>query len=362
MKGKAKRPGWKYTFILLGVVIILKVFSFFPSFVEEAYSTKLYPVISSFLRVITGWLPFSFGDLVYTFAGIWLIVRLCKSSKAILRRKVTKDAFIQSLQRTINVVLWIYILFNFLWGMNYERLGIAYQLKLEPAAYSTIELKNLTDSLIHKVNTERLLLGDSSFVYPNNKEIFLQAKDAYANAEKNYPFLHYSVSSIKSSMYGWLGNYVGFLGYYNPFTGESQVNTTIPRFLIPFTTCHEIGHQLGYGTEDEANFSGYLAAKSSKENTFHYSVYFDLFLYANRKLYSRDSMAAKENYKLLDTLVKKDISTYRKFLEAHKNPVEPYITTLYGKYLEANNQPNGMETYDEVIGWLIAYQKKYGEL
>ena len=123
-----------------------------------------------------------------------------------------------------------------------------------------------------------------------------------------------------------------------------------------------MGHQLGYGTEDEANFSGYLAAKSSKENTFKYSVYFDLYLYANRELYSRDSLAAKANYKLLDTLVRKDISTYRDFLKNHQNPIEPYITELYGKYLQANNQPNGMDTYDEVIGWLIAYKKKYGEL
>ncbi len=362
MQSKVNKQGWKYTFILLGVVIVLKLLSFFPAIVEAAYSATIYPVISSFLRLITGWLPFSLGDLLYTFAGIWLIIRLYKNAKSIAKRKISKDAFFQSLRRTINIALWIYIFFNVFWGINYERLGIAYQLKLEPAIYSTVELKTLTDSLIDKVNRERLYLGDSSIEYPDSKEIFSQAKQAYANAEFNYPFLHNSASSIKSSMYGWLGNYLGFLGYYNPFTGEAQVNTTIPAFLIPYTTCHEIGHQLGYGTEDEANFSGYLAAKSSKENTFHYSVYFDLFLYANRELYSRDSMAAKQNYKLLDTLVKKDIITYRKFLEAHQNPIEPYITILYGKYLEANNQPNGMETYDEVIGWLIAYQKKYGEL
>ena len=76
----------------------------------------------------------------------------------------------------------------------------------------------------------------------------------------------------------------------------------------------------------------------------------------------RDSNAARANYKLLDTLVKKDIQTYRKFIIDHKNPIEPFINIIYGKYLEANNQPNGLNTYDEVVGWLIAYRKKYGDL
>ncbi len=69
-------------------------------------------------------------------------------------------------------------------------------------------------------------------------------------------------------MYSYLGNYLGFTGYYNPFTGEAQVNTTVPLFVQPFTTCHEIGHQLGYAKENEANFAGYLAAKSSPDAGF----------------------------------------------------------------------------------------------
>ena len=362
MNSKGKNGGWKKLLLPVALVIIIKAFSFSPSLVEEWYSLKLYPAIAVSLRWLTGSLPFSFGDLLYAVAVIWILVRIYKTIKVVIKRKVTKVTFIHSFRKTVVIVLWVYILFNFLWGMNYNRLGIAYQLKLEPTQYSTAELKILTGLLIEKTNTTRQHLGDSSFTYPKSNAIFASAKEAYDSAEKKYPFLHYTVLSVKSSLYGKFGNYAGFLGYYNPFSGEAQVNTTVPRFLIPYTTCHEIGHQIGYGTEDEANFSGYLAAKSSKENTFKYSVYFDLFLYANSELYSRDSISAKQNYKSLDTLVRKDLMTYKQFLDAHRNPVEPYITMLYGKYLQANNQPNGMETYDEVIGWLIAYQKKYGEL
>jgi len=355
-----KRAAWRKIIILLIVAIALKIVSSYPNFIEQYYTGTVYPVIASVLRALTGWIPFSVGDVIYSLCVIWLIIRLYKTSHATIKRKVTKESFFRSFQRSIIIILWIYVLFNALWGLNYNRLGIEYQLQLEPEKYSAEDLKGITQQLIAKVNDSRRQLDGQT--YPSNKIIFREAKEAYDSTKRKYPFLNYKVESIKSSLYGFFGNYLGFLGYYNPFTGEAQVNVTVPRFVIPFTTCHEMAHQLGYGDEDEANFAGYLAAKSSKENTFKYSVYYELFAYANRELFMRDSLAAKANYKLLDTLVKKDILDYRKFLRAHQNPIEPFITLLYGNYLKANNQPQGIETYDEVVSWLIAYKKKYGEL
>ncbi|WP_158638397.1 DUF3810 domain-containing protein [Panacibacter ginsenosidivorans] len=354
-KNKGKRA-WLKLIIPLAIAVSMSLISGFPALIEKYYTGYVYPVISTTMRFLFGWLPFSIGDLLYLSAAIWLIVRFYKTGKAVLKKRVSKESFLRSLRRTVAVILWIYIIFYSFWGLNYSRLGISYQLKLEPVDYSTNDLKILTASLITKVNASRLELGDS-VTYPSNKEMFSIATSAYNRAEQNLPFLHYKVASIKSSMWGWLGNYTGFLGYYNPFSAEAQVNTTVPRFVIPFTVCHEIGHQLGYGSEDEANFSGYLAAMSSTDERFHYSAYFDLFNYANRELFIRDSFAARANYKLLDTLVKKDIQTYKKFIIDHKNPIEPLIDKVYGKYLVANNQPNGLDTYDEVVGWLIAYKK-----
>ena len=181
-------------------------------------------------------------------------------------------------------------------------------------------------------------------------------------AKTDYPFLNYSNPSVKKMLAGDVGNYGGFLGYYNPFSGEAQVNTKVPSFIIPFTACHEIGHQLGFASESEASFAGYLAVRSGNLTLFNYSAYFDMFTYANAELYSRDSVAAKQNAILLDTLVKKDIKQYRAYLKAYRNPLEPLLTKLYGNYLKAHNQPKGIDSYDEVVAWLVAYYKKYGSL
>lgn len=361
MHHRSLRRYWVTTIILFFIALGIKLFSLNSTWVEHWYSTGIYVYISSALRVLTGWIPFSIGDLLYAAAGIWFLIKIIKLLAALFRRKITRKNFAGGLLKAINFLLLIYIVFYALWGLNYDRKGIAAQLHLKPQQETAQDLANLTNSLLLKVNTTRRGLGDSVH-YESYQNVFSQSVEAYKNAHQQYPFLTYRFSSIKSSLYSTLGNYLGFSGYYNPFSGEAQVCTKMPAFSLPFITCHEMAHQLGYGTEDEANFTGYLAAKSSNDPRFLYSVYFELFNYVNGDLFLYDSLAARNNYKLLDTLVKKDIQIYRAFLLQYKNPLEPLVSALYGNYLKANNQPAGLDTYNRVVAWLIAYQKKYGKL
>ena len=177
-----------------------------------------------------------------------------------------------------------------------------------------------------------------------------------------FPFISYNNKSVKASLFGTMGNYMGYSGYYNPFTGEAQLNTTVPPFELPYVTCHEMAHQIGYATEDEANFVGYLTARSSKDSAFLYSVYVDLFRYANRELFYRDSSLARAKYMQLDTLVKSDLQNARKFYRQYDTKFGDVITRMYSQYLKANSQPQGINTYTFVVAWLIAYYKKYGEI
>jgi hypothetical protein len=123
-----------------------------------------------------------------------------------------------------------------------------------------------------------------------------------------------------------------------------------------------MAHQLGYASEKQANFVGYLSAIQSTDTLFHYSAYFDLFNYANKELFSRDSIKAQDNFKNLDTLVKIDYQELREFLKKNKNPVEPIMRLFYDQYLRANQQAKGARSYNEVVGLLIAYYKKFQKI
>ena len=344
------------------VIIAIKLFSSNSQWVEDFYSTKAYIVFSSFLRIVFGWIPFSVGDILYLVVIVWFIWKLWRFSAKLFRRKLNRKWFVNTAYKLLIIGMFVYIIFNIFWGINYNRKDISAQLNLQVSKSDTTYLKTIASLLLGKVNESKKALVYQHAVYPGNNELFKRAITCYGQTQKLYPFLSYNPNSVKASMFGFFGNYFGFTGYYNPFTGEAQVNTKVPQFILPYTTMHEIAHQLGYAKEEEANFVGYLAATSSTDTLFHYSTYLDLFVYANRQLYFVDSVAAKDLAKQLLPEVKEDIKEWREFLRRHKNPLEPVIRWAYGNYLRANQQPKGMTSYDEVIADLIAFYKKYGRI
>jgi hypothetical protein len=360
--GKVIKRRWLGVAILAVVILVIKLISSNPAWVEKLYSNGLYVAFSSVLRLFLGWIPFSVGDILYLAVILWFVRKLWRFSAKLFRRKLNFKWFVDTAYKLLIIATWVYIIFNVLWGINYNRKPLATQLNLEQEKNDTADLKTIETLLLTKVNESKQALVHQHGSYPSNHELFERAVACYSQAEKLYPFLEYKPRSVKRSMFGLFGNYFGFTGYYNPFTGESQVNTRIPQFILPYTATHEIAHQLGYAKEEEANFAGYLAATTSTDTLFHYSTYLDLFVYGNRQLFFVDSAAAKDLASQLLPEVKADIAEWREFLRKHKNPLEPVIRWAYGNYLKANQQPKGMTSYDEVIADLIGFYKKYGKI
>jgi hypothetical protein len=347
--------------LFLGIIFI-KLFSLNHQRVETFYASSFYSFFSKILRFLFGWMPFSLGDVFYTVIACWLLWKIMKNVGLLFQKKLNKKLILKKCLHLILLLLFTYIVFNIFWGLNYNRKGVGWQLKLPAIMYDTINLKLMQELLLQKVNETKQILINEKIVYPDNKHLFERAKKCYDETTNRYSFIEYKGSSVKSSLYGWLGNYLGFTGYYNPFSGEAQVNTTVPKFLQPYITVHEMAHQLGYAKEDEANFVGYLVAANSNDTLFHYSAYLDLFLYANREVYYFDSTESKIAFKQLVPEVKADLIEWKRFDLAHTSFIEPAISWLYGKYLQVNQQPKGLRSYNEVIAMMIAYYKKFGKI
>lgn len=353
------------TVILVVMCVLLHWYAADENRVEIHYSLSIFPAVSNFLRLLFGFLPFSIGDLLYGAAVVFLMIKIFQLFRFFLsqkRRENYRQKILPALFTFINTLCIIYLVFNLFWGINYNRKGIAAQIGLEIKDYTVDDLTTINGILAEKVNSCKAALIKSAKPYPGNKELFAGVVKAYKNAAVKYPFLNYSHPSLKSSMWGWVGNYTGFTGYYNPFTGEAQVNTTVPKFTQPYTACHEAAHSIGYAKEMEANFTGYLAAVASDDTLFHYSVYTDLFLYANRSLYFADTAASSFYRKQLSPGVVADFKERSKFNRDHSSFLEPVIRVIYGKYLESNGQPKGIWSYDEVTAFIISYYKKFGTI
>jgi len=356
---------------LSAVALFLFGLSYFPYTIESWYSVGWYPKLGQIMRQISAKLPFSLGDICYVLFAIYLVVNIIRFFLAGVRARFPKDWWIWGGYKIIIFALKLYIFFKLLWGLNYDREGIAYQLYLHPKPYTVEDVTSLTNDLIDSLNATRKLIPDTLLPQPSIEVIKAEAIDNYGKVSKDYSFLQYKTPSVKASLFSEVGDYVGFTGYFNPFSGEAQLRTDIPRVLIPYVCSHEMAHQLGYASESEANFVGYLAASKSANSYTRYSMYLELFSYAQGEeifLYGRskdyrafDSII-KHNRLRLDTVVKKERKEIREFFRKRRKTVAPAFNNLYDQYLKLNQQEKGVESYDQVIGWLIAYKKKYGKI
>lgn len=347
--------------IYLICIIFIQVICKNPAWIERYYATGVYPFIGKVERFLLGWLPFSVGDLLYIVVVVGALWRLWKGLLLLIKGKYSWKLFGEKLSKAIAALLFIYCLFYFLWGLNYFRTGIAGQLGLQRENYTTAELKDLTQQLAAKASFYRKETGENGMAI-SRKALKTAAYQAYQRTANTYPFLAFRNVSTKSSVFGVIGNYVGYIGYYNPFSGEAQINTYTPAVMLPAIYCHEMAHQIGYATEDEANFVGYLTASHSGDPRFLYSTYLDLYDYAAGELYVRDSLQYQAVHAGVDTLVIGDIRRIREYYRPYRTRIRMVMNVFYGQYLKANNQPQGIDTYSDVVSLLIAYRKKYHRL
>ncbi len=344
--------------LLLLLAAVIKIASLSSTWVEEKYSNGVYPLLARGLRAVLGWIPFSVGDLLYAAAGVYLLYILYKAVVAI-RLKGIKDVLFNGIISGVKIFLLVYIWFNLLWGLNYNRKGIAHQLELDLQPYTLEEVSGLTKNLQQQLNFYAAR-ADSSQQWNNNNSLLKAAVATYKNAETYYPYLAYKQPTVKPSLYTHVGQYFGFTGYYNPFSGEAQIKTTIPSFIKPFVTLHEVAHQLGYAKENEANFVAFLAGKHSGNTAVLYSVYYELYRYALREVAHRDTAAAAAFKATLHPRVVKDNEALKTYLLSTRNKIEPLMTFFYDRYLKANDQAEGVQTYNRVVALLVAYRKKFG--
>jgi len=333
----------------------------FPDFIETYYAQKMYPPLSQYLRVASGWLPVSVGDVFYFLLVLFIFIQIFFLIKNLRKKQLALAEKLRPLIRISVSISILYLCFYLFWGLNYYRKGIADQLELKKdGTYATQELLALNSELLQIINQLRSHPDFNKQIFPSREAMFKEAAASYQNLSHHFNFLGYRSVSLKPTLYGRLGNYGGFLGYYNPFTGEGQVNTTCPYFLQPFITCHEIAHQIGYASESEANFIGFLATTHSPNIYMQYSGHLEMYLYASGKLRQTDSNLVKSLNQKLHPLVKKDLKEYKAYLQAHETILQDWTNVLFDLFLKSNHQQQGIYSYKDVVGWAIAYRKKFG--
>ncbi len=333
-------------------ILVLQILKRFPEFIETYYSTGLFPILSKITRYLFGWVPFSIGDIFYLLLIIYLFRWIFKN---IRRIKSDFKHFSIDIIATLSIV---YLAFNLLWGLNYYRIPLHKKLSIE-TDYTTEQLIETTKRLINKSNEMHRKLGfaDSIKIESpyNHKQIFNMTLNGYKNLAKKHPNLAYSPLSLKKSTWSLGLTYMGYSGYYNPFTGEAQVNGLIKLHKFPVVSCHEQAHQIGYAAENEANFIAALATLNNDDEFIQYTGYIFALRYCVNEIARRDIETYHELLKTINPGILKSYKEMRDFWKSYENPFEVISKLFWDQFLKANNQSKGIKSYSYMVALIVNY-------
>lgn len=348
---KNRRLGWV---LFLGVqIVFVQILSFFPEWVERFYSNGFYPILAEFSRRLLGWIPFSIGDLIYFLVG-FLLLKWCVT---IFRKPKTRKIIALEIASSLSV---FYFLFHILWAFNYYREPLFEKMQIEKE-YSDADLLLFTKEMVRLTNATQLLITND----PNAKvltnltqeEIIQISTDGYQTVARRHSFFAYKNPSMKKSLISLPLSYMGFSGYLNPFTNEAQVNDRVPMINLPMTVCHEMAHQIGYASESEANFIGFLTATQNVNLHFKYAGYSTALRYCLRNLEVRNPALGQQLLTEINPGVLQNFKDSALHWQQYETFIEVGFKVFYDTFLKVNQQKEGLESYSKFLNLLINYSK-----
>lgn len=341
---------------LLIQILFLRWISNHVDLVENYYSTTFYPFISLIFRFFFNFFSFSVGDVLYTILAIYILYKLYQIIK---NKQLLKPVTYIKFLAFLSIVL---LVFNFLWGFNYYRKPLAHHLNIEKTSFTTAELEIFATQLIDDINKIHLEITQNDslkVVVPYSKDsIYQLSVDGYLELYSAYPFLKTPKLKVKNSLYSTPLSYMGFAGYLNPFTNEAQVNSKIPLVSLISTSCHELGHQVGFGAEYEANMLSYLVAMNHSNHYFRFAGNYMALRYTLNELYLADEKLYQKYYATINHGIILNMEESQAFWEHYQNVLEPYFKTFYDIFLKSNAQKEGIRSYKKVVGLMVNFHQK----
>lgn len=265
----------------------------------------------------------------------------------------------------------VFLLFTGGWALNHYAPPLAEQIGLDVRDRSIQDLDETTKYYLEQASrlAESVPRDENgTLVRQDFNELACCAGTAYEPLAASCAI--YSGGSDKpvKALLLWGGPllYSGYVGIFFSPTGEACVAPDCADADLPYAMCHEAAHRLGIASEDEANFSAFLACASSEDARFRYAGYYNAFVYCLNALYANDSdraramLAEASESDLRDglALVRHDMSCTAEHYQEYESGFETVGDVVNDTYLKGFGEEEGIKTYGLVVDYLIALHAK----
>ena len=328
---------------------------------ERLYARGVYPPVARMASTVTGLLPFSLAE-VLLLAGV--LAALLGAARMLLRARKRPRArgLLRGVARLAAACGLAVLAFDLLWGYNYDRAPVSAMLGYDLTPAPAGDLTGLTRDLLARSAALRESL-------PEDEAGALRLGDgrrgAVARATRGYealavegrlPLPALTAPPKLVLLSPWM-SYLGIAGIFIPFTGEANVNGTVPEWEIPFTAAHELAHQRGFAREEEANYVGYLACLAHPDRDFQYSGTFRASLYALSALARADRKSYGDLRGSLAAPLRRDLAALIAWQRRYESRLGDVQDKVNDVYLKTQGQADGVRSYGRMVDLLLAERR-----
>ncbi len=306
----------------------------------ELYTLFISPIIRLPISFISSLFPFSLGESLVLITALMTAAAAISGIRLLIIKalKLKGQSNFKNYCKIIGCILaFVYFTYTLTFQSSYSRVPISETLGIKAVdmtaenVFSAIEnaaseLKKLDGEIYYR--TGEPTRSDMAF-----DEMSEEVLECAKSAAKKYPIFQRLVIRAKPIAFSEPMSYTAISGVYTFFTGESNVNTSFSEYTLPFTAAHEYSHQMGIGSEKEAEFSAMLICLESDKAYVKYSAYSQVIITLLNTLYDIDENAFYDAFSMLPTYLIGDMyassASSAKYSETKADEIASAVNDTY---------------------------------
>lgn len=347
-------------FVIALTMIILNIVARSNQNFADALNDSVGRLFRTVMTTITGILPFSLTETIilciplYVALFVALVIWIVKNT----------DRFRKVVVSLVTAFLAVIIITQGTSGASYygkplsEKMGMKVN-KLSPQDLFVVGCI-LADKAAAELDNIVFPEGTYSVMPYTYRELDEELNKAWDNVTKKYDFFQKMKTRTKPVMLSFAWTYTHISGMYFGLTGEANLNTNYPDYVIVSSAAHESAHQRGIGNEDEANFAEFLVCMNSDSPYMRYSGYMDMLHELLSKLSSADADLNKKLRNYLDKRIMNEYVAYGDFFAKYATNTAAKVSDKVNDInIISHGQPAGVKSYGMVVDLVCAYYLTY---
>ena len=333
--------------------------------IERDYSESIYQAIRRGISAVTSLVPFSFAEFLLYFLVIGISALLLTRLVQLILRKISFRRVIGTIASILLAGGIVLNLFYVTWGFNYSREPLATRMGLNVTTRSVDELEAFVIKTAQQAKAIRATLHeDENGVFAPEESkgtLFSKLPQAYAALSEKHPIFQSDPTRAKQIFWSQGLSWQGISGIYIGLTAEPNVNADQPPLLLYQAAAHEMAHQTGIASENEAELTSYLACMNSSDPNIRYSGLAYALIVAGNALYDTDSaryLAVTDTY---GDAIWRDFTAYNAYWDSFSGEVRQSADRRNDACLKHNSQQSGIKSYGEAVDLMLAYNEKFGD-